>query len=36
MKLDESCHFSFYINEINSRGVEKEKITELKKNRKYN
>ena len=30
MKLDESCFFSFYVNEINSKGLEKDEFTELK------
>ena len=34
MKLDESCYFCFYINEIDSKGLEKEKIREIKKKAK--
>jgi hypothetical protein len=29
MKLDESCFFSFYVNEINSKGLDKDEFTEL-------
>ena len=34
MKLDESCYFCFNVNEINSKGLEKDKFTELKQKEK--
>ena len=34
MRLDESCYFCFNVNEINSKGLEKDKFTEIKQKTK--